>query len=294
MYKSVNDYLTQLQKELKGTDRAIVQDALSDAGEHLQTALASRGQSENEIDFLNQIIEKYGEPAEIAAAYSNIDIPQGAGKVAPEIQEKPPFREKPFSFLGVINDPAAWGAVLYMLISLITGIFYFTWVVTGVSLSAGLLVLIISIPLIGLFLLSVRGIALMEGRLVEALLRIRMPRRQIFLNSGRGLFRKLKALLASRLTWESLAYLILQFPLGIIYFTLSITLFAVSLGAIASPFLRLIFAQAVEWETNNQHLPDWWLPLIFVGGLLLFFLSLHLIRLIGKIHGKYAKIMLVQ
>lgn len=294
MYKSVNDYLTQLKRELKGTDRAIVQDALSDAGEHLQTALASRGQSENEIDFLNQIIEKYGEPAEIAAAYSNIAIPQGAGKVAPEIQEKPPFREKPFSFLGVISDPAAWGAVLYMLISLVTGIFYFTWVVTGVSLSAGLLVLIISIPLIGLFLLSVRGIALMEGRLVEALLRIRMPRRQIFLNSSRGLFGKLKALLASRLTWKSLAYLILQFPLGIIYFTLSITLFAVSLGAIASPFLRLIFAQVVEWETSNQHLSDWWLPLIFVGGLLLFFLSLHLVRLIGKVHGKYAKIMLVQ
>ena len=67
-----------------------------------------------------------------------------------------------------------------MLVSLVTGIMYFTWAVTGLSLSVGLLVLIISLPFIGLFFLSVRGIALVEGRIVEALLGVRMPRRPIF------------------------------------------------------------------------------------------------------------------
>ena len=44
-----------------------------------------------------------------------------------------------------------------------------TWVVTGLSLSLGLLILIVGIPLTVLFFGSVRGLALLEGRLVEAL-----------------------------------------------------------------------------------------------------------------------------
>jgi len=54
------------------------------------------------------------------------------------------------------------------------GIIYFTWTVTGISLSLGLLILIIGIPIAGVFILSTRGIALLEGRMVEALLGIRM------------------------------------------------------------------------------------------------------------------------
>ena len=71
-------------------------------------------------------------------------------------------------FFGVFADFRVWGAFLYLLFSLATGILYFTWVVTGISLSAGLLVLIIGLPFTCLFILSVRGIGLVEGRIVEA------------------------------------------------------------------------------------------------------------------------------
>ena len=40
-------------------------------------------------------------------------------------------------FFGVAADPRTYGALFYMVLALATGIFYFTWVVTGVSLSAG-------------------------------------------------------------------------------------------------------------------------------------------------------------
>ncbi|MFC1984321.1 hypothetical protein ACFLVO_04865 [Chloroflexota bacterium] len=49
-------------------------------------------------------------------------------------------------FFGVFVDPIAWGSFLYPLFSLATGILYFTWVVTGISLSTGLIVLIIGLP----------------------------------------------------------------------------------------------------------------------------------------------------
>ena len=58
-----------------------------------------------------------------------------------------------------------------------TAIFYFTWVVAGGSLSLSMLVLIIVVPLRVLFQGSVRALAFIEGREVEVLPGVRMPRR---------------------------------------------------------------------------------------------------------------------
>ena len=96
-------------------------------------------------------------------------------------------------FFGVYADSRAWGALLYMLIAFVTGIFYFTWVVTGLSLSVSFAIFIFGLPLALLFLLSVRGLALLEGRLVEALFGVRMPRRPLFTQQGLKWLERLKA-----------------------------------------------------------------------------------------------------
>ena len=70
--------------------------------------------------------------------------------------------------LGVYADPLTWGAAFFILVSFVTGILYFTWAVTGLSLSLSFLILIIGLPFTFLFLLSVRGLALVEARLVQA------------------------------------------------------------------------------------------------------------------------------
>ena len=85
--------------------------------------------------------------------------------------------ERRFGFFNVVSDPRTYGALLYMLLSLATGIFYFTWVVTGLSLTFGFAILIIGIPFALLFIASVRVLSYVEGRIVEALLGVRMPRR---------------------------------------------------------------------------------------------------------------------
>ena len=76
MINSIEQYLSELKQELAGSDRATVQDALSDAEEYLRTALANAAKDDapiNEADALAQIIEKYGTPKEIAAAYKDIE-----------------------------------------------------------------------------------------------------------------------------------------------------------------------------------------------------------------------------
>ena len=175
MSSSVDEYLTQLKTALQGCDQATVQDALADAEDHLRTALAKARDTQPgvaEADALPTIIEEYGSPEEVASAYREIER-----RIPPTLAPATHPQNRGFwaSFFGVVAEPRRRGALLYMIISLVTGILYFTWAVTGLSLSIGLIVLIISIPFILLFLLSVRGIALVEGRIVEALLGVRMP-----------------------------------------------------------------------------------------------------------------------
>jgi hypothetical protein len=295
MENSIDGYLRQLKEELKNCDRATVQDALSDAEEYLRNALenlraAKLGVSEEST--FSSIVEEYGTPAEIAEAYRKIEARTSPSLTTRTRRDKGSFLSR---FFGVVIDPRAWGALLYFLFTLATGIIYFTWTITGISLSLGLLILIIGIPIAGVFILSTRGLALLEGRMVEALLGIRMPHRPLFSKKGQGLWGKFKALITDRYTWFSMVYMLLQLPLGITYFTVFISLISVSLWLVASPISQLVFNLPLftNWNTL-YYFQGWVMPFAVITGILLFFLTLHLAKVIGNVHGKLAKAMLIR
>jgi uncharacterized membrane protein len=76
MFKDVSEYLKELKRELKGCDPALIQDALSDAEGHLRMALEealSSASSPSETEAIAPIIDKYGNPNEIASAYRDIE-----------------------------------------------------------------------------------------------------------------------------------------------------------------------------------------------------------------------------
>jgi hypothetical protein len=194
----------------------------------------------------------------------------------------------------VFVDPRAYASVFYMLFSLATGIFYFTWVTTGLSLSVGLIILIIGLPFFALFLLSVRGLALVEGRLVEALLGVRMPRRPKF-TEKLGFWRRLKTLFTDRRSWFAMIYMLAQLPLGVLYFTLFVTMLALGLAGIAVPILQWGFGFPVYQSSHTVfYAPGWMAPLFVVVGMLWFLVTLHLAKGLGQLHGRFAKTMLVR
>ena len=292
MIKSIEEYLRQLKKELAGCDRATIQDALSDAGEYLRNTLETRPDLA-EADALPTIIKKYGTPDEVAAAYREIE-----SRVPTTLAPVRNSGGKSFisRFFGVFADPKAWGALFYLLFfAFFSGIVYFTWAVTGISLSLGLIVLIIGLPFLGLFVLSVQGIALIEGRVVEALLGVRMPRRPIFPGKKQGWWGRFKTLISQKHTWLSIFYMILQFPLGIIYFTVLITLIASSLWGIALPILEQGFdIHPMLINSVQYYMPVWLMPLTVIGGILLIILTMHLVKVLGRMHGALAKALLVE
>jgi uncharacterized membrane protein len=294
MIESVEVYLAELEKELAGCDPAIKQDALADAEEHLRTALEQVPRPEkkvSEAEALVPIVEKYGSPEEIASAYREMET-----LTEPALGElKPPVKKSFISrFFSIISDSRAWGALLYLMLSMIVGIVYFVWAVTGISLSLSLLVLIIGLPFAALFLLSVRYIAFVEGRIVEALLGIRMPRRPWFTNRQVGWWGQVKNLFLETRTWTALTYMILLLPLGIIYFTVFITLITLSLGLIVSPILVLFLdVPLIHIGGKEYYSSPALLPLFVIAGLILLLATMHLAKFVGRQHGAIAKALLV-
>ena len=153
MLNTIEEYLEALKTEMQESDSALLQDALADAREHLSTALtvAREKNSElNEADALKIIIDEYGTPEETASAYKEVER-----RTSPVLTQTVKPRSALGRFFGVYLDPRAWGALLYMLITFVTGVFYFTWAVTGVSLSVSFLIFIFGFPLALFFLHSV-------------------------------------------------------------------------------------------------------------------------------------------
>lgn len=95
-------------------------------------------------------------------------------------------------------------------------------------------------------------------------------------------------------TWKALLYAALQFPLGLIYSLGIVLLFAFSLGFIGSPVLELVFHIPLDLFGDDVFTPVWFLPIVCIAGFFLLPLTFHLAKLVGKVHGKFAKSMLVR
>lgn len=295
MFEDVDKYLDQLRQGLKGCDSALIQDALSDAEEFLRTALVSAkkenpGISEDEA--LGPIIDKYGSPDEIASAYKEIE-----SRTSPSLTSTVPQRDRSnlIKFLSIYGDSQAWAAVLYLVFSVVTGSIFGLWTLLGAGISLCTLFLIFGLPLLGLYLLSLRGIALIEGRIVEALLGIRMPRKPIFIQKGLSLSKKLRVLLTESLTWKIFIYLITRFPLGFIYSFGLLILIAFSIKFITYPVLGSVFDRAlITLGELKYYISIFLFPVVSLVGFFLLALTLHLAKLVGKLQGRYAKSMLVR
>jgi hypothetical protein len=199
-------------------------------------------------------------------------------------------------FFSVYSDSRAWTAIFYMLLSLVTGIFYFTVATVGVSLSLGLAITVVGILFFLLFIGFTRVLSLTEGRLVEGLLGVRMPRRPVRSTAGTPFGTRIKEMLTDPRTWSTLLYMFLMLPLGIFYFTLAIVMLAVSFALIIVPFADLLRVLGVD--TGGVQFGGWFLPWpltlpIGAFGVLLLTAFLHAARGLGAAHGTLARALLL-
>ncbi|WP_243382434.1 sensor domain-containing protein [Geothrix alkalitolerans] len=202
-------------------------------------------------------------------------------------------------FFEVLATRQAYTTVLYLLLSLVTGILAFTYAVTGLSLSLGLAILIIGVPVAVAFLAGARLLSVAELGLLGALVGGGAPEAPALLPAGEGWLARTKALVGDPRTWTSLLYFVLLMPLGIAYVTLLVTLLTTSLALLAVPVLRLLQVGGsftgdvggVVWISAHPGLA---VALCGLAGLALLPLTLHLALLLGRFQIWLARHLLVR
>lgn len=330
MASDIDSYIRELQGALAGADPALIQDAVFDAEEHLRAEMATEIPFEEIVEHYGspeEVASAYLGTSVSPVPPVGVDAETTTGTEGPtgmqllehdgDISEEtvqPPLpvgvqaglaaaAQSPeasqsvlHQVFGVFVDPSVYKALLYMIISLATGVAYFTVVVTGLSTAAGLLVLIIGLPFLLLVLGIVRGMALFEGRLVELLLDTRMPRRPRAEPPDAGFFQRMSFWIKDGRTWASIAYMLLMLPLGIVYFTIAITGLALGLGLIFSPFWAWLgdYSLMINGIAYHWWFPFWGVPVAIVCGFLVLLAWFHVVRWIGRGHAAFAKAMLVR
>ena len=270
--RTIQGFLGEVRGELAGKDPALIQDALYDVDEFLRGE-QSASPGVDEADLLERAVRKFGSPKEIAEAYGELEENvQQAMRFAPPAVGSTIFEQ----IFGVLADPHAYGALFFMLLSLATGVLYFSWAVAGVAMSAGFAILIVGVPFFLLFVASLRALALAEGRVVEALLGIRMPRRLLPAEIEGGLVERVLYWLKDRHTWTTLLYLLLKLPLGIVSFVFAVILLATSLALLVLPLAQPFVLYPLIQIGNGGVFVAWWLfPLFWLGALVDLVILLH-------------------
>lgn len=288
----IDGYLESLRTALAGADPALVQDALYDAEEYLRAEISECGRSgADDAACFAAAVERYGTPEEVAAAYLETEITVARALGSPAVrQTSGPWAR----FFGIVADARGYGALFYLILSLLTGTLYFTLVTVMLPAGIGLLPVGVGAIILLLFFAIIRALSLAEGRIVEVLLGVRMPRRPRGALPEGDVFDRVKHWLTDRRTWTSILYMVLQLPLGIVYFTVVTTALSMSAAAVAYPIAQSLTSYPLlQFGGYGYLLETWAVPLVIALGLLGFVVTLHLCRGIGALHAAYAKALLV-
>ncbi|WP_274365673.1 sensor domain-containing protein [Paenibacillus thermotolerans] len=196
------------------------------------------------------------------------------------------------------KGPVKGAAVLYTLLALPLGILYFTVVVTGLSLSAGLMPIFIGLPLLLGVLLTARAMLGFERSLALWVLgeRQTISERAEGNRYGSGLFAKLAESLSDVRTYKGIVFLLLKLPVGIVSFTVTVTFLCVSAGFIASPVVYVVLKETLDvniFEGNVLHylflngVAPMQEALIYCAiGFILGFIALKVIRMMAELTAK--------
>lgn len=145
-----------------------------------------------------------------------------------------PFRTRTYSHL------------LYLVVAFPLGIAYFVGLVTGTALGLGLLVTWVGLPILVVTLAGAAAAAGVEAGLARRLVGVDAPAPS-FLREfdagdgvalpGDGFVDAVRRLVAARSTWTGAVLLVYKFVFGTVAFVAVVTVGAVSVAALAAPFV---------------------------------------------------------
>jgi hypothetical protein len=105
-------------------------------------------------------------------------------------------------------------------------------------------------------------------------------------------------MLRDRRSWTTLAYQLLMLPLGVLYFSIAITLTAFGVGLVGAGVGTILQSLGLDVlpgtvSLGTSELTPWLALPAIVTGVLMLTALLHLARNVARLHGIFAKNLLV-
>ena len=201
-------------------------------------------------------------------------------------------------FFRVVVSGQAYLNLLYLLVAFPLGILYFVLLVSELSLGIPLLIIWVGIPILLLVGVLWWVLASFERLMVIHWLKEDVPAMVRPLIEGADVWTRLKEYLANPVTWKSLLYLFMKFPLGIAAFVVLTTLISLTLAFLAMPFMYEFLPEFQAGIFLSPDLPAWQIDSMndaLLGaliGLMLWPVTLHVTNGLAWVHAKFAKVML--
>ncbi len=184
--------------------------------------------------------------------------------------------------------------LLYLALAFPLGLVYFIFLMVGLPLGYGLVVVWVGIPILGLVFAGSWWMSALERRLAIGLLGARVPPMAPPPTSEvQGFWQRMKAFFSNPVTWKGMGYLLLKLPVGVVSFTALVTLLSLSVSLTLVPILWPWADFSADFDIVIWG-PTTFGGALFVGliGALLLFVSLNLFNALAGLWRELAVLML--
>ena len=187
-----------------------------------------------------------------------------------------------------ILDARTYGRILYLVLALPLGVAEFTFLVTAISFGFSTAITLIGIPVLVGSVYAWRWLADLERRVIGSLVGTEIPSPYRPAPVGGRWWTRFAARLADPATWKDLAFLLLQLPLGILSFSVTVAVFGLGLRLLIAPFYYEPFAEGdwIDWlgvDTLGEAL-----ALVPLGALILL-VGIPALGALGRLYGWLAQ-----
>src|SRR5947209_8284276 len=159
------------------------------------------------------------------------------------------IRPGSMSLYHVFWEQQSYINMLYLFISFPLGLTYFVLLVAGIATGLSTSIIWIGVPILMGLMSMWWQLAAFERSMAQQMLHVSIPPMSYPFPRQRTFWQKLQDQLRDSMTWKTLGFLLLKFPMGIFYFIIVLTLPIVSIAVAAvslviwlltAPFVILI------------------------------------------------------
>jgi hypothetical protein len=200
-------------------------------------------------------------------------------------------------FFRVIVRKQSYLNLIYLLAAFPLSVFYFVFLVSGLSTGVSLAIVWVGIPLLMLVGVGWWVLAIFERFMAIHVLKEDVPAMRLPPGTGEGILATFKHYLVHPVTWKSPVYLLLKFPLGIATFVILATLISLTLAFLTLPLTY----ELLDFQIGGFFSPDravWQVDglgealLGTLVGLILWPVTMQIVNGLAWVHAKFARVML--